>query len=193
MKSKRSLLLIVLLLAFCITAYFLLEDSFQTAADADPKKIDDLFEDIGIAKISPAAGPVDFELMTFDEETVRLSDFRGKIVFLNFWATWCYPCRIEMPAMENLHMQMKDYDFVMVAIGLKESAQQIRSFFEEKKLTFTSLVDPEGKVAKQFRIASIPTTLIVNKKGIVIGAALGPRPWDKKMSIRMFKYLVAME
>ena len=155
-------------------------------------EIDRLFEEMGIfrSRILSARDTVD--LFDLAGNRVRLSDFKGKVVFLNFWATWCPACVMEMPAMEKLHQQMRESDFVMAAVGFKESADRVNKFFEKKKLTFTALLDPEGDMGRQFAIGAIPTTLILDKKGEIIGRAMGPRDWDGKRSVRLFQRLVGM-
>jgi thiol-disulfide isomerase/thioredoxin len=121
---------------------------------------------------------------------VSLSDFRGKIVFLNFWTTWCPTCRIEMPSMEKLHRKLKDKDFAMVTVNLQESASQVKTFFKEFKLTFTALLDLTGEVGVAFGIRAIPTTYILDKTGRIIGQVLGPREWDSKDAIALFEALI---
>ena len=148
---------------------------------------------MGIAKVDTLKEPVDFSLVNLDAKIIRLSDYRGKIVFLNFWASWCAPCRIEMPAMQKLHDKYNNHQFAMLAVSLKESSKQVRSYFKENKLTFTALVDPKGKVAQQFRVISIPTTLIINKEGLIIGHAIGPRDWESKESFTLFRQLIDMK
>ena len=119
-----------------------------------------------------------------------ISDFKGKIVFLNFWTTWCPTCRIEMPSMEKLYQKLKNKDFAMVTINLQESASQVKSFFEEFKLTFTALLDSTGEIGALFGIRAIPTTYILDKSGRIIGQVIGPREWDSKASITLFENLI---
>lgn len=153
------------------------------------KKAEKLFRDMIISQIPPTL-PVEIRLKDMNGREVSLSDFRGKIVFLNFWATWCGPCRIEMPSMERLYTKLKGKDFVMVAIDLQEPASKVKEFFKEYKLSFISLLDSEGEVASRFGIRVIPTTFILDKQGRIIGRALGPREWDGKESIALFEHLI---
>ena len=94
--------------------------------------------------------------------------------------------------MEKLHRSLKENQFTMAAVGLKESADRVKNFFKEQKLSFAALLDPNGDMGKQLAIASIPTTFILNKKGGIIGVAPGPRQWDDKKSLRLFKHLADM-
>ena len=160
-----------------------------TAAGSDETDLAQLFRDMYIMQ-SPGAGiPVEFELNDADGGPHKLSDFRGKIVFLNFWTTWCPTCRIEMPSMEKLHQQFKNTDFAMMTINLQESVSRVKEFFKEFKLTFTALMDTGGDVGVMFSINQIPTTYILDKKGRIIGKALGPREWDSPKSIALFEHL----
>lgn len=157
-------------------------------AGTDSEELERLFRDMGVVK-SVNALPVEVKLKDLNGRPVSLSDFRGKIVFLNFWTTWCFDCRIEMPHMENLHQKFKDKDFAMVAVNLQESAGQVKQFFKKFKLTFLALLDSDGEIGARFRITSIPTSYILNRDGIIIGKVMGPRKWDEKKSFALFEHL----
>lgn len=158
----------------------------------DSGEIDRLLKEMGILRPVFLSASDDVDLIDLHGKKIRLSDFKGNVVFLNFWATWCPPCVKEMPAMEKLHRHLKENHFVMAAVGLKESADRVKKFLNGKKLSFTALLDPKGDLGKQFAIASIPTTLILDKKGEIIGRALGPRDWASRKSVRLFKRLADM-
>jgi thiol-disulfide isomerase/thioredoxin len=110
-------------------------------------------------------------------------------VFINFWTTWCLACVVEMPSMEKLHQKFKNRDFAMIAVNLQESASKVIKFFKEYKLTFTALLDTTGDVGAGFGIRAIPTTLILDKNGRLIGKVFGPREWDGRDSFALFEYL----
>ncbi|MGD9044145.1 MAG: TlpA disulfide reductase family protein [Desulfobacterales bacterium] len=162
---------------------------FAIAGSQDPS-LERLFSNMGILKIPHISQPVEIQLKDVFGNTVSLADFRGKVVFLNFWATWCPPCIIEMPPMEKLHRRYKDKDFAMVAINLQETDAQVKSFFDKYKLSFTALLDSNGEVATWFGVGSLPTTFVLDKQGRIIGSALGPREWDSQASIALFDYLI---
>jgi peroxiredoxin len=159
------------------------------AAGADDPELAQLFHDMMIIKAPKAGIPLEIRLNNMDGQTVSLSDFRGKIVFLNFWTTWCPTCRIEMPSMEKLHQKFKDGDFALVTINLQESAARVKEFFKEFKLTFTALLDTDGEVGIMFGINQIPITYILDKQGRIIAKALGPRQWSSRESIALFEHL----
>jgi peroxiredoxin len=159
------------------------------AAGPDSPELAQLFRDMYIIKMPSAADPVEIRLNDTDGRAVSLSDFRGKIVFLNFWTTWCPTCRIEMPSMEKLHQKFKDSNFAMVTINLQEPPARVKEFFKEFKLTFTALLDTGGEVGIMFGINQIPTTYILDKEGRIIGKAIGPREWDSPKSTALFEHL----
>jgi thiol-disulfide isomerase/thioredoxin len=183
---KTVFLLLMLVVSGLIVISFLKIDLF---AKIETQELERLFSDMGVLPIPPGTEPLEITLNDPFGRPVSLSEFRGKIVFINFWTTWCLACVIEMPSMEKLHQKFKDKDFVMVAINLQESASKIKQFYKEYKLTFTTLLDSTGDVGAGLGIRSIPTTFILDKKGRIIGKALGPREWEGEKSIALFEYL----
>ena len=159
-------------------------------AKADTPKLERLFEDMGVLKLPQNTDPVEIRLQDINGNLVSLSDFRGRIVFLNFWTTWCPTCLIEMPSMEKLHRKFKDQDFAMVTVNIQESSDQVEKFFKKFKLTFTALLDTTGEVAIGFSIRSIPTTFILDKSGRIIGTIMGPREWDDRKAVSLFEHLI---
>jgi len=193
MKIKASykfLWLSIILVVGAGVAFHLFYNSYIATASSQQQELDRLFRDNGVLKIPHVTRPVEIQLKDVFGNTVRLSDYRGKIVFLNFWATWCPTCVIEMPSMEKLHRRLKDKDFVMVAINLQETPAQVKSFFEKLELSFAALLDSSGEVGTWFAVNALPTTFVLDKEGRIIGKALGPREWDSRASIALFEYLI---
>lgn len=183
----RILLFIAMIISGSVAVPFFKAD---LSAKTDSRGMDRLFSIVGVIKVPPAEDPVKINLKDMNGKNTSLSDFKGKIVFLNFWTTWCPTCRIEMPSMEKLHQKLKNKDFAMVTINLQESASQVKAFFEEFKLTFTALLDSTGEVSASFGIRAIPTTYILDKTGRIIGLVSGPREWDSKAAIALFENLI---
>ena len=157
--------------------------------DSGSNNLDRLMADIGF-RIHPfSTDPLEVKLLNTAGRYVRLGDFRGKIVFLNFWTTWCPTCVTEMPSMEKLHRKLSGKNFAMVTVNIKESASQVKFFFEKYKLTFTALLDITGEVSTEFGIGAIPTTFILDKSGQILGRVTGPREWDSRKSVAMFENL----
>jgi peroxiredoxin len=183
---KTVFILLMLLVLGLVVLGFLQTDLF---AKTESQDLDRLFSDMGVLQIPYPTDPIEITLKDPNGQQVSLSDFRGKIVFINFWTTWCLACVVEMPSMEKLHQKFKDKDFIMLAINLQESASKVKQFFKEYELTFMALLDTTGDVGVGFGIRSIPMTFILDKRGRIIGKALGPRQWESKDSIALFDYL----
>ena len=188
--SFKSILLTIILVVAAAVGLHLFNNGDVGAAGSQQRELDRLFENIGIVRIPHVTRPVEIQLEDAFGNNVRISDFRGKVVFLNFWATWCAACVVEMPSMEKLHRRFKDRDFVMVAINVQESDAQVKAFFEKLKLSFTTLLDANGEVATGFAVNALPTTYVLDKEGRLIGAAIGPREWDSRASIALFEHLI---
>jgi peroxiredoxin len=120
----------------------------------------------------------DFSLPMPDGRTFRLSDQRGKVVFINFWATWCPPCREEMPAMERLYAQQKNGPFTMVAVSLDANPAMVGPYVERARLTFPVALDPKMDLANSYGVRALPASFVVDPRGMVVAMALGPRTWD---------------
>jgi peroxiredoxin len=111
-------------------------------------------------------------------ESFRLSEQRGKVVIVNFWATWCPPCREEMPAMERLYRQHKNNGLVMLAVSVDADPKVVTPFVKEHRLSFTIGLDSRMEVADAYGVRALPSTFIVDRQGNLAALALGPRVWD---------------
>ena len=111
----------------------------------------------------------DFSLPTASGGQLSLKDYRGKVVFINFWATWCATCKVEMPSMEKVYRKFKDQGLEMLTISVDKDPSLILPFMKEYDLTFPVLLDPESKTAKKtYKTTGVPETFIVNKQGDVV-------------------------
>ena len=126
----------------------------------------------------PSAAP-DFVLPDMNGQVVRLSQLRGKVVLLNVWATWCPPCRKEMPTMEVLHQKMKDADFVMLAASQDVDGKNVvEPYLQERGLTFPVLLDVNGEVGRQYGATGYPETFIIDRQGIIVHRHIGYNDWS---------------
>jgi peroxiredoxin len=127
----------------------------------------------------PAPAPVvgapapDFVLTDLDGRQVRLSDLKGQVVLLNFWATWCGPCEAEMPAIEDRYNTFKSQGLVVVGINQDEDAETVQAFVDRLGLTFTIVLDPGAVVGELYRARGLPTTFIVDRNGQIIVQKVG--------------------
>jgi peroxiredoxin len=122
-----------------------------------------------------------FELPSTDGKSTKLSDFRGKVVFLNFWATWCKPCEAEMPSMQALYDSLPKDKFEIVAVSVdNESRDVVKKYTDNLGLTFTILHDKRGKVKEKYKTTGVPETFILDQNGIVAERVVGERNWSSE-------------
>jgi peroxiredoxin len=188
--SYKFYILSIILVTTVGVGFYYFDYQNAAVAGSPEQELERLFGSMGILKMPHATRPLEIQLKDIFGNAVRLSDFRGKIVFLNFWATWCPTCVVEMPSMEKLHRRFKDQDFAMIAVNMQESEAQVKSFFEKLQLSFTALLDANGEVAAGLAVNALPTTYFLDKEGRIMGMALGPREWDKQASIELFEFLI---
>ncbi len=115
----------------------------------------------------------DFSLSLFDGQVVRLSDFRGKVVFLNFWASWCPPCREEAPLLEQAWRRYRDQDVVFLGVDIQDSDQAARDFLREFGITYMNGRDPSGRIAINYGVYGIPETFFIDREGRITYKHIG--------------------
>jgi peroxiredoxin len=120
----------------------------------------------------------DFTLPAHAGGDFTLSAQRGKVVLVNFWATWCPPCLEEMPAMERLWRRHKDAGFVLVAVSLDSDPKKVPPFVSAHKFSFPVALDPKMTVAEKYGVRALPSSFVIDRTGTMTGVALGPRSWD---------------
>lgn len=127
----------------------------------------------------PVTAP-DFTLEDIDGKKFSLKEYRGKVVLLNFWATWCPPCRREMPSMERLNQNFKGKDFAVLAVNQMEDSDQVFTYTGELEVspTFTILFDKNSDIARAYGVLGLPTTYLIDKKGNIRFRAIGGREFD---------------
>jgi peroxiredoxin len=178
-KWKLILIFLVLIGIFGLfSLYFIIFESKRPGPRAD----------FG-AKVGDEAQ--EFVLPTLRRNSVKLSDYRGKVVFLNIWATWCPPCREEMPSMESLYQRLKGREFEMLAVSIDRQGEKVVGPFVAKYgLTFPVLLDPDSKTYKLYGLTGIPETFIIDKKGIIILKMIGPQNWMEKEWLDYFDRII---
>jgi cytochrome c biogenesis protein CcmG, thiol:disulfide interchange protein DsbE len=162
-----------IILAFsCLALLFVLNTSAQAA------------EDEGI--VAP-----NFTLKNLNGEDVSLSQFRGKYVLVNFWATWCGPCKVEMPSLEALYQRFKNKKFALLAISNDMfGATIVKPFVKANNLNFSVLLDQRLKASNAFGVTSLPATFMIDPEGKIIGALLGAEDWATPSNILYFENLL---
>src|SRR5574337_537141 len=150
--------------------------------------------DLWAADVRPDTGHLapDFTLKTLEGSSVRLSEFRGrKVVLINFWATWCPPCRLEMPTMQQIYSEYKDKGFEILAVNIESDAtQEITDFVKELRLTFPILLDPNMKITRKFRVIGLPVSVLIDRQGIVRAKEIGYHDWTTRTSRKLVEGLL---
>ena len=116
----------------------------------------------------------DFELEDLGGDTIHLHDYRGQVVMLNFWATWCGFCRVELPHMQRAYETYQDRGFTVLAINVREEAGPVRAFVEDMGMTFPVPLDKAGEVLSQYRIRGLPTSIFIDQEGVILAVRVGP-------------------
>jgi peroxiredoxin len=132
----------------------------------------------------------DFSLPLLGGGTQTLSALKGKVVFLNFWATWCPPCQAEMPSMEKLYRHLEKAGLEFLAVDIQEDTKEVEAFITESSLNFPVALDESGRVSRLYGIRNIPTTFIIDKNGMIIASVVGSRDWDSPAVIIAFETLL---
>ena len=133
----------------------------------------------------------DFTLKDLDDNDVSLHQFRGKYLLINFWATWCGPCKIEMPSLEALYQRFKNKNFALLAISNDMfGASIVKPFVKANHLNFTILLDQRLKASNAFGVTSLPSTFMIDPKGEIIGALFGAEDWASPSNILYFENLL---
>lgn len=120
----------------------------------------------------------DFTLNDSNGNPVSLADFRGRVLVINFWATWCPSCRKEMPSLDRAANWLKKYDAALIAINVGEKPKQVNRYLAEEPVGFPILLDPEMKVATEWDAMRLPVTYVIDPEGRIVYRALGSREWD---------------
>jgi peroxiredoxin len=142
----RRILFVVM---FGLIAYAL----YQTFTATDKNRLD-------IGDEAP-----DFQIQTLDGKTVQLSDYRGKVVLLNFWATWCKPCRTEMPDIQRVYDKFKERNFEVLAVNIAEQPVTVNSFAKGLRLTFPIGLDSQKEITKMYKVGPLPASFFIDQEG----------------------------
>jgi len=133
----------------------------------------------------------DFTFSGLDGKMVSLSDYKGKVVLVNIWATWCPPCVDEMPSMEKLYQKFKGKNFEILAVSIDEPGlKAVAPFMKKSNLTFPALIDSEGTIKAVYGITGVPESFIIDQQGILIKKIVGPVDWAATNVFRFFSDLI---
>ena len=156
----------------------------------DAEAVAELLRSVGIQPYSGPQRRIDFDLENLAEESRSLADYRGQLLFLNFWATWCPPCIEEMPSMQRLSDQLQNDGLAMVAVNVQEGRDDIQRFVDELGLSFEILLDRRGRTAQAYGVRGLPTTVLLDRQGYVLGTKLGFAVWDDPQLVQALRDLL---
>ena len=151
--------------------------------------------------VRPGARAPNFEATTLEGEPASFADFEGEVVLLNIWATWCAPCRVEMPSMERLYQELQEEGLEIVAVSVDAPVGEtdlvgnpggdIGAFADSLSLTFSILHDPEGRIQRAYQTTGVPESFVVGRDGIIYRKLIGPTEWDRQEYLDFFRRLLA--
>jgi cytochrome c biogenesis protein CcmG/thiol:disulfide interchange protein DsbE len=167
---KHKGLILMAIVAVCAAALFLMPETKSYKEIAS------------VGKPAP-----DFEYFDSTGKLWKLSDLKGKVVFINFWATWCVTCKSEMPHKEALYEMMKDEPFQMLGMLFRDDPANLVEYYKTQKVSPPTLISPGNESAKIFGITGVPETFIIDKDGIVREKLVGPQEWDNDETVAIIK------
>ena len=185
----RSVIGMITRIVACVLT-FSIQSGNGWSQNKDRERLDDLLKSIGLSKPALARAP-DFSLREAAGGLASVSGNRGSLILLNFWATWCGPCREEMPSMEQLSRSLAGGGFTIMAVNQRESAAQVLAFMRRYGLNFRAPLDTDGRVAAAYRVYGIPMTYLIDSGGQAIGVKSGPRNWAAREIVEVFRKIVA--
>ncbi len=184
--TKKYILIYIVLFVGALMVF--VSHFYETPFTVDEVQIDEPFlqEKSEVGYMAP-----DFTVRNLKGNRVSLSDFKGKVVVLNLWATWCGPCRVEMPGFENLYRRFRSEGLTILAVSLdKGDSQKVKDFVEKYKLSFPVLMDDEGNVEKSYQTFTIPTTFVIDKRGRVVAKIDGAKNWESDQTFEALRFLL---
>ena len=173
--------------AVCIVAVMV---AFNGGA-AERVVLQDLINALNLSAYRSVMHPPDFSSITIDGRTISMTGLDGRVVLVNFWATWCLECRSEMPAFERLHREFSSQGLTVIGINAREGTSTIQEYAKELGLTFLLVTDPSGKINSSYGVIGLPTTFLIARDGRAVALAIGPREWNGKPARVLIEALLA--
>jgi len=179
-------------LSGCILAGFLVVlGNFLGPIEAGEPTVTNLLRKLNLSSYPTNMRPPEFRGQTPDGKIVSLAGLRGKVVLVNFWASWCPDCRPEMPLFEQLHRQFAAQGLSVIGINAREGTRPIRGYAKELGLTFPLVLDPKGEINAAYGVIGLPTTFLIGRDGRAVALAVGPRDWGSEQAIAIIRILLS--
>jgi peroxiredoxin len=163
----------------------------RTVSVATSTGIDEAARELDLIRPPRPKQAADFTVSLLGGDTLKLRGQRGKPVLMNFWATWCAPCREEMPAMERLYLKHRERGFVLLAVSVDTDAAVVKPFLERHKLTFPVALDAKMDLANTYGVRALPASFLIDRDGYLAAVALGPRAWDNRSAHKLVEVMLA--
>ena len=132
----------------------------------------------------------DFTLKSLEGSNLRLEEYRGQVVLINFWASWCGPCRQEMPLLDRLHHRYEDTGFAVLGVNVEGEAAPAQEIVDKTNVTFPILIDDGQKVSEMYNLQAMPSTVVIDRDGVVRYIHLGYKPGDEAKYVEVVKQLI---
>ena len=158
---------------------------------ASRTEVTELLQKLNLTAYSRSTNPPDFNGRTTDDRIMSLASMRGKVVLLNFWATWCQECRPEMPMFERLHREFAAKGLSVIGINAREGTPAIRAYAKEIRLTFPLILDPKGEINAAYGVIGLPATFLIGRDGRAVARAVGSRDWGNASAKGIIQALLA--
>jgi len=160
-------------------------------ASGDPSAVTSLLQPLEFVGYRSGTMPPQFRGPTLDAGPLSLAELRGKVVLVNFWASWCLECRPEMPVLERLHREFTPRGLAVVGVNAREHTSAVGRYARELGLTFPLVLDPGGKINTLYGVIGLPTTFVVARDGRAVAFAIGPRDWGSAPARALIETLLA--
>lgn len=152
--------------------------SLMSIGSPGPTLAGDPFVALKMSRLPAGSMAAPFELTTLDGTIVKSNEFAGKVVLVNFWATWCGPCKEEMPSLAHLQKQLDPTQFALLTVTTDLQRHGITHFLAQLGVSLPVLFDENQEVSRSFMVRGLPTTIVIARDGTLVGRAVGPRAWD---------------
>jgi len=174
-----------------LLAFSLLIAALDDTASADQAALASLLKALDLRGYTSGTAPPQFSGSGLDARQLSMTEHRGAVIVLNFWASWCLECRAEMPVLERLEREFSWRGLAIIAVNAGESKEAVARYAKELGLTFPLVLDPDGKINALYGVIALPTTFVVGRDGRAVAFAIGPRQWESAPARALIEALLA--
>lgn len=178
-------------LAAAFLACSLLVVGLTETGRADQTALAPLLKTLDLRDYTARTVPPKFSGSTLDARPLSITEYRGSVIILNFWASWCLECRPELPVLERLQREFSSRGLVVIGVNTRETKEAARRYAKELGLTFPLVLDRDGKINALYGVVGLPTTFVIGRDGRAVGLAVGPREWESASARALITALLA--